>query len=72
MVRSRHGTMVPLGSVVAIKQISNPLVLTRYNMYPAAALNGSASCRNSDGESAPITTASCSIVLTFENKAALA
>jgi multidrug efflux pump len=32
--------MVPIASIAAIRQISSPLVLTRYNMYPAAGING--------------------------------
>ena len=41
-VRNRSGTMVPLGAVASVKEINGPLVLTRYNMYPAASINGSA------------------------------
>jgi multidrug efflux pump len=41
-VRSSRGGMVPLGSVVDITERNGPLVLTRYNMYPAATINGSA------------------------------
>jgi multidrug efflux pump subunit AcrB len=40
-VRNAEGQMVPLGSVVSVKNINGPLVITRYNMYPAAAVNGS-------------------------------
>jgi hypothetical protein len=32
--------MVPLGTVVAARNVDGPLVVTRYNMYPAAAVNG--------------------------------
>jgi len=39
-VRNNEGEMVPLGSIARIKQINGPLVLTRYNMYPAASING--------------------------------
>ena len=39
-VRSSDGAMVPLGSLAAIQDINGPLVLTRYNMYPAAMVNG--------------------------------
>jgi len=39
-VRSRRGEMVPLGAVADIKLIGSPLTITRYNMYPAAAING--------------------------------
>jgi multidrug efflux pump len=39
-VRNARGAMVPLGSVAKVKEVNGPLVLTRYNMYPAAAING--------------------------------
>jgi multidrug efflux pump subunit AcrB len=39
-VRNKHGGMTPLGSVLKIQQSSGPLVITRYNMYPAAPVNG--------------------------------
>jgi multidrug efflux pump len=41
-VRNRNGGMVPLGSLASVREITGPLVLTRYNMYPAASINGSA------------------------------
>jgi multidrug efflux pump subunit AcrB len=40
-VRSTRGVMVPLGSLVDVYERNGPLVLTRYNMYPAATINGS-------------------------------
>jgi multidrug efflux pump len=40
--RNSAGTMVPLGSLATIREINGPLVLTRYNMYPAASINGAA------------------------------
>jgi multidrug efflux pump subunit AcrB len=39
-VRNARGGMVPLGSLARVTEINGPLVLNRYNMYPAAALNG--------------------------------
>ncbi|MFN8706981.1 MAG: efflux RND transporter permease subunit, partial [Planctomyces sp.] len=39
-IRNRDGRIVPLRSVATIEDISSPLVLTRYNMYPSAAING--------------------------------
>jgi multidrug efflux pump len=39
-IRNREGQILPLASVASIREISSPLVLTRYNMYPAAAING--------------------------------
>ncbi|HTU21916.1 MAG TPA: multidrug efflux RND transporter permease subunit [Gemmataceae bacterium] len=41
-VRNLSGNMVPLGSLSQIRERNGPLVLTRYNMYPAASINGSA------------------------------
>jgi multidrug efflux pump len=39
-VRSADGAMVPLGSLAEIRDASGPLIITRYNMYPAAPING--------------------------------
>jgi multidrug efflux pump len=33
--------MAPLGALADVREVSGPLILTRYNMYPAAAVNGS-------------------------------
>ncbi len=41
-VRNSSGTMVPVGAVADVKMVNGPLVLTRYNMYPAASINGNA------------------------------
>ena len=41
-VRNAAGQMIPLGALAKIKEKNGPLVLTRYNMYPAAAINGNA------------------------------
>ncbi|MGH7224859.1 MAG: efflux RND transporter permease subunit, partial [Gemmataceae bacterium] len=41
-VRNIWGNMVPLGSLSQIRERNGPLVLTRYNMYPASSINGSA------------------------------
>ena len=49
-VRNSQGSMVPLGAVATVKQISGPLVLSRYNMYPAAAIQGNASAGFSSGQ----------------------
>jgi hydrophobe/amphiphile efflux-1 (HAE1) family protein len=50
MVRNNRGQMTPIGSLATIEPISNPLVLTRYNMYPAAAINGNVAVGASTGE----------------------
>ncbi len=41
-VRNVEGAMVPLGSLANVQEVNGPLVLTRYNMYPAASINGMA------------------------------
>ena len=39
--RSTNGNTVPLGSLVNVQNITGPDKITRYNMYPAAEINGS-------------------------------
>jgi multidrug efflux pump len=39
-VRNGDGDMIPLGSVVQVRDSTGPVTITRYNMYPAAALYG--------------------------------
>jgi multidrug efflux pump len=38
--RNLEGEMVPLGSLLSAREINGPDKLTRYNMYPAAEING--------------------------------
>ncbi len=38
--RNSDGGMVPLGSLIDIKELNGPDKITRYNMYPAAEING--------------------------------
>jgi multidrug efflux pump len=40
-VRNAAGEMVPLGTVAEVRDSSGPVMITRYNLYPAAAINGS-------------------------------
>ncbi len=49
-VRNASGAMIPLGSVVRVREISGPVMITRYNMYPAAAINGSTAPGISSGQ----------------------
>ncbi len=41
-VRNNRGEMVPLGALCSIHEVNGPLVLTRYNQKPAAAISGNA------------------------------
>ena len=45
-----NGEMVPLGSIVKVKQIQGPDRIVRYNLYPAAELQGSGVPGVSTGE----------------------
>ncbi len=49
-VRNIEGKMVPIGSIADVKMINAPQVLTRYNMYPAAPMNGASAPGVSSGE----------------------
>ncbi|NLX15071.1 MAG: efflux RND transporter permease subunit [Phycisphaerales bacterium] len=49
-VRNAHGDMVPLGSVARVEEISGPVMINRYNMYPAAAINGNTAPGVSSGQ----------------------
>jgi multidrug efflux pump len=39
-VRNADGDMVPLGSVIDVRDSAGPVQITRYNMFPAASING--------------------------------
>ena len=49
-VRNAKNKMVPIGSLADIREVNGPLVLTRYNMYTAAPINGSAAPGVSSGD----------------------
>lgn len=49
-VRNQRGEMVPLGALINVRQTQGPELITRYNLYPAAAIFGSASPGFSSGQ----------------------
>jgi multidrug efflux pump len=49
-VRNRDGQMVPIGALATVEERNGPFILTRYNMYPAAAINGGAGPGVSSGQ----------------------
>ncbi len=49
-VKNTLGHMVPLSSVITVKNIVGPYSLTRFNMYPAITINGMASEGVSSGQ----------------------
>jgi len=48
--RNRKGEMVPLGTLVKVSDTLGPQVINRYNLYPAASLNGEPAPGFSSGE----------------------
>jgi HAE1 family hydrophobic/amphiphilic exporter-1 len=49
-VRNQNGEMVPLNSVIEVKQTQGPELVTRYNLYPAASIFGAAAPGFSSGQ----------------------
>ncbi len=39
-VRNADGNMIPLGTLATIEDVGGPIMITRYNMFPAAPING--------------------------------
>jgi multidrug efflux pump len=49
-VRNNAGEMIPLSTLVQARDMSGPVMVLRYNMYPAAAINGSMAPGTSSGQ----------------------
>ncbi|WP_435016751.1 efflux RND transporter permease subunit [Tundrisphaera sp. TA3] len=49
-IRNRRGGMVPFGAMAAVRPVSGPVLIMRYNMYPSAAVNGSPAPGSSSGQ----------------------
>jgi HAE1 family hydrophobic/amphiphilic exporter-1 len=49
-VRNQNGQMVPLGTLLDVKHVRGSELVTRYNLYPAAAIFGSAAPGFSSGQ----------------------
>ena len=49
-IRNQAGAMVPLGTIASVREINGPVLIQRYNMYPAAPINGEAAPGISSGE----------------------
>ena len=49
-VRNRNGDMIPLGSVMEVERTFGPQIISRYNLYPAAAVTGEPAPGFSSGE----------------------
>ncbi len=49
-VRNKWGQMVPMGTLVNVREIGGPIVVTRYNLYTAAAVTGNMKPGTSSGD----------------------
>jgi multidrug efflux pump len=49
-VRNADGDMVPLGAVAEVRDSAGPVQITRYNMFPAAPINGASLPGTSTGD----------------------
>jgi len=53
-VKAGNGTMTPIGTVVDVKEVQGPLLISLYNLYPSATVVGSAAPSFSSGEALDI------------------
>jgi multidrug efflux pump len=49
-VRNQAGQMVPLGTLVKLREVGGPISVTRYNLYRAASINGNIQTGFSTGD----------------------
>jgi multidrug efflux pump len=49
-VKNTKGTMVPAGSFLSVQEVTGPAMVQRYNLYPAATVNGMPAPGVSSGE----------------------
>jgi multidrug efflux pump len=49
-VRNKWGQMVPMGTLIKVREIGGPISVTRYNLYTAAQISGSLAPGVSSGE----------------------
>lgn len=49
-VRSDNGRMIPLGNLVTVEQTANPQVISHYNLFRSAEINGNAARGKSSGD----------------------
>jgi HAE1 family hydrophobic/amphiphilic exporter-1 len=49
-VRNQRGEMVPLGAIVDVEKVVGPQIISRYNLYPTAAVTGEAAPGYSSGD----------------------
>ena len=55
-IRNKAGGMAPFGTMASIEDQAGPVLLMRYNMYPAAAINGTPGTGTSSGQALDLIT----------------
>ncbi len=65
-VRNNRGEMVPLGTLIRLRDISGPVSITRYNLYAAAAISGTVPPSVSSGQAIATVDAAASRTLPRE------
>ncbi len=53
-VRNSQGDMIPLSTLLTVRDTSGPAMLLRYNMYSAAAISGNTAPGTSSGQAVPL------------------
>jgi multidrug efflux pump subunit AcrB len=48
--RGERGQMVPFGTIARIEEVNGPVMITRYNLYPSASINGAPAPGVSSGD----------------------
>jgi multidrug efflux pump len=51
-VRNSAGEMVPLDAIVDVEEVAGPAIVSHYNLYPSAEINGSPAAGASSGQAA--------------------
>ena len=49
-VRNAQGDMVPLATMITVKDITGPAIVNHYNQYPSAEINGNPAPGSSSGQ----------------------
>jgi multidrug efflux pump subunit AcrB len=55
-IRNQYGGMAPFGAMASVEPIPGPVLIMRYNMYPAAAINGAPGPGISSGQAIDMMT----------------
>ena len=53
-IRNNQGQMIPMSTLLTIRQSSGPVLILRYNMYAAAAVTGTTASGTSSGQAVPL------------------